>query len=224
MTLNVRKADEIWGAAYKGVPARKNLHRFFFGGFSEAEKQRMHFPERRFHTIEDPVMTPDIMSYFFKQCTDGLCGLSDKQIKMLGNIYREPAYQSVWPKASGDDWQNRRAHQRLDVACTGLLRGQRPESIKLRVLDASRKGLRIRADRPIDDASISRLSIAVGNQISVALNARTRWQKGRVYGLEVVNAGAAWQRFIDYLEERRNIKTASRRFRVKRSQPVEAIE
>jgi len=206
MTLNLRRADEIWGAAYSKMADRKNLHRFFFGGFSPAEREQMRFPERRFHTIEDPVMSPGIMSYFFRQCTDGLCGLSDQQLKMLRNIYDEPVYEDIWPMRGGNGWQNRRADRRFDVACTGLLRGRRPESIKLQVLDASRRGLRVMTDEELDGETRPRLSIAVGSQTSVALDTHLLWKKGRVYGLEIVGAGAFWSRFIDYLEERRTRK------------------
>ncbi len=203
MTLNLKKADEIWGAVYRGMPEQKNLHHFFFGGFSPAQRERMHFPERQYHTVEDPVMTPDIMAYFFKQCTDGLCGLSDQKIKILRNIYREPSYDDVWPHTNGGKWQNLRKDQRFDVACTGLLRGQQPKAIKLRVLNASRTGVQIQTDENIDVDTTARLSIAVGNQAPVAVDARTCWVKGRLCGLEIVHANSVWDRFIDYLDARR---------------------
>ncbi|MBT8338448.1 MAG: GNAT family N-acetyltransferase, partial [Desulfatitalea sp.] len=143
MTLNLRTLDQTWGQAYKEKPAEKNLYRFFFYTYTPREAKQVLLPERTFHTIEDPVMTPDRMDFFFKQCTDGLCGLSERQILILHNIYNEPCYASVWPINAGTKWRDQRRHRRFDVSCFGLANDRNPSTLKLRVVDASRSGLRV---------------------------------------------------------------------------------
>ncbi|MBI5062807.1 MAG: hypothetical protein HZB87_04915 [Desulfatitalea sp.] len=55
-TLNLRTAAATWYAAYAGQPNHKSIYHLFFGGFDEAQRRQMCFPDRPFYTVSDPVM------------------------------------------------------------------------------------------------------------------------------------------------------------------------
>lgn len=203
MRLNLKTLDQTWGKAYRGLPAAKNLYRFFFEPLGQTETQQLRYPERPFYTAEDPVMTPEMMDYFFKQCADGLCAFSSEQIGVLKNIYREKGYDALWPETENPNWRNHRWDPRYDVDCTGRIKSNEYHSGNLRILNASSKGLKVIADRDLVAQSALPLHVAVGEHKTVEMIAQPRWQSGPVCGLQIVTAGDVWEQFIAYMETRR---------------------
>lgn len=199
-TLNLTALAETFRQIYAGKPAHKNIYLFFFGGFSPTEKKQMRFPERMYHTAMDPVMTPGIMDYFFNQCTDSLCRLGERQISILQTIYNERAYDAVWPKNKPLNWKNQRAHPRFDVACSGTLSDQHSPPDMLRVLDASRTGMRVFSNAAINQEARTDLKISVGSRKNVRVQVGLRWHSGSIYGMEIRKSDPCWHQFIDYLE------------------------
>jgi hypothetical protein len=199
-TLELRRAAEIWHAAYAGVPAYKSIYHLFFGGFSEAERRQMSFPDRPFHTVSDPVMTPGLLDFFFNQCTDSFCRFSEHQIKTLRNIYLDGDYAAVWPPQWAIPYENARCSRRFEVACGGMAHSADGRPVPLTVMDASRTGLRVRADGELDMAASPVFKIKVGEDKAVLVKARLRWRSGLIYGLEILYAGRFWGQLLDYLE------------------------
>ncbi len=199
-TLELRRAADIWHAAYAGQPAHKSIYHLFFGGFSEAERRQMCFPDRPFYTVSDPVMTPGLLDFFFNQCTDSFCRFNEHQIKTLRSIYLESDYAAVWPPMWAIPHENARRNRRYEVSCAGMLHTGPQNPVPLTVLDASRSGLRVRADAELamDAAPVFKIKVAEGK--SVLVKARLCWRAGLIYGLEILYAGRFWEQLLDYLE------------------------
>jgi GNAT superfamily N-acetyltransferase len=60
-TLDLWEAPEIFRKHYESKPARRNLHAYF----TQIKLPNIEFPNRRFFTTNDPVLTPDLIDYFF---------------------------------------------------------------------------------------------------------------------------------------------------------------
>ncbi|MFZ1982781.1 MAG: GNAT family N-acetyltransferase, partial [Desulfatitalea sp.] len=201
-TFNLRTASARWKEVYAGQPDHKNIHRFYAGGLSLAERRQMRFPERPFYTVTDPVMTPGLMDFFFNQCTDTLCRFKEYQVKALQNIYLDNDYEAIWPRQWAIQRENLRQNRRFEVACKGVAHAPDREPVSLTVMDASRDGLRVRADGELALESSPVFKIAVGDDKSVLVKARLRWQSGLIYGLEIMYAGRFWEQLVEYLEQR----------------------
>lgn len=201
-TLDLVSLDDTIRKIYEGRPESKNIYRFFFGGYSPNEKRQFHFPERPFFTAADPVMSPEIMDYFFNQCTDAFCSLEDRKLQILQSIYSEDGYNPVWPEGAVPQWRNHRRHRRFDVVCTGALLARSKILTAMEILDASRTGVRLRSTLPLMGVRPPMIKIAVGHQKSAYIQADFRWQRGATVGLEIVDADQCWDHFIDYMERR----------------------
>ncbi|MBR9980681.1 MAG: hypothetical protein KFF50_06615 [Desulfatitalea sp.] len=201
-TLDLVNLEETFRRIYTGRPVRQNIHHFFFGAYGPAEKRQFIFPERPYYTAADPVMSPEIMHYFFNQCTDFFQRLNHNKVKILQQIYREEAYNPIWPRHALTDGTYYRSHRRFDVACTAELVGHRPGFGALHVLDASRTGVRVRSSLPLQAPGRSMLEVVVGRHKRAWVHANCRWQQAGTAGLQIVAADADWHHFIDYMENR----------------------
>jgi hypothetical protein len=114
-TLDLRAAPEIFRKHYASKPPRRNLHAFFW----QLEMPNIKMPARRFYTTNDPVLTPDLLDYFFNVRTSVFSELSDRKKCLLHTIYDLPAYRAVLPViAEGEqDRSVRRRHRRFSVRC-----------------------------------------------------------------------------------------------------------
>ncbi len=204
MRLNLNTLEETWGVAYKGLPAIKNLYNFFFEPMERGEARQLHYPERPFYTAEDPVMTPRMLEDFFKECTDGLCGFSSNQIDGLKNIYPNTAGSSTRPQAEDSGRHDHRFYPRFDVDCVGQIPNLEKPFQSLKVLDASRKGLKVLARQRLPFQSTLPLSVVVGNRKVVAMETQLKWKSGCLLGLKIVSSGSLWDQFIAYMESRRS--------------------
>lgn len=210
-TLDLRTAPQRWREAYGQRPSPSNIHRFFTQPLSDSEKNQMRLPKRPFFTAMDPVMTPEVMDYFYNRCTDGMCRLKDRQIGILKSIYSDEAYRPIWPPFARGRWQERRYHRRFDVDCPGSLLDPGGGDTSVQVIDASREGVRLRSNRPLAlDAAVT-LKIVVGEGKSTVLRATSKWENGLGFGLEIMRSGRVWNQFIDYLENQISTPASDRR-------------
>jgi hypothetical protein len=72
---------------------KRNLHAFF----TEVKLPNIRLPARRFYTTNDPVLTPELLDYFFNVRTNVFAELSDRKKCLMHTIYDLPAYQAVLP-------------------------------------------------------------------------------------------------------------------------------
>ena len=84
--LDLKHAPDVMRKAYASKPPNRNLHRYF----CETKLPNIQIPHRRFFTTNDPVMTPDLIDYFFNQRTTVFADLSDRKKALLHLIYDLP--------------------------------------------------------------------------------------------------------------------------------------
>jgi hypothetical protein len=106
------------------MPASKNLFRYF----TETTVPNIHFPEKRFYTTTDPVMTPELIEHFFNVRTRVFAGLRMGELLLLHSIYDLPEYKRCLPLVPDDTPRSemrRRTHIRFSGAIGAQAAGRR---------------------------------------------------------------------------------------------------
>ncbi len=93
-TLDLRSAPRKYKDLYDKKPRRKNLYDYFV----RTELPNIQLPQRRYHTTNDPVMTTELLDYFFNQRTQVFEHLSNREKMLLHAIYDLPEHQKMLPK------------------------------------------------------------------------------------------------------------------------------
>lgn len=115
-TLDLKTAPQLFEQIYGARPTQRNLYRYFV----ETVLPNIELPSRRYFTTNDPVMTPELLDYFFNQRTQVFAKLDARKRQLLHAIYDLPSFRKVLPPI--DDPAGpapRRTHQRYSVKCPG---------------------------------------------------------------------------------------------------------
>ncbi len=204
--VDLKAAPEIYRRYYGDKQASKNLYRYF----TELRMPNIVFPDKRFYTTNDPVMTPELLDYFFNQRTAVFAGLSDDEIRRFHAIYDLPAYKAVLPPLpqGGERGADRpRRHQRFSVVCPGELvigGGRRQRSYTLQVVECSMNGLRARSALalPLEIEGTARIDLGRADQSHLRV---TVLRKARsdpdTYVMKVEEPDLAWRKFVSALRK-----------------------
>ncbi len=202
-TLDLKEAHEIFRKHYSSKPARRNL----FAYFMDVKLPNIQFPHRRFFTTNDPVLTPDLIDYFFNVRTDGFKNLSQRKKTLLHLIYDLPEYRAVLPASPVDAENNpTRRHQRFSVKCPGklaLLTAEGHEEISIEVIEVSRYGFQVRAADPLPLNIWCEMTIHLGaSDVShfraLALREDDSDLPG-LYGFQLGEPDIPWRKFVSAL-------------------------
>ena len=112
--LDLMRAPEAFRRRYRGQPDGKNLYRYF----TEVQVPNIHYPEKRFYTTTDPVMTPLLIDHFFNWRTTVFASLRPRELLLLHSIYDLPEYKHCLPPIPEDTPRTelrRRTHRRFSV-------------------------------------------------------------------------------------------------------------
>ena len=212
-TLDLDDAPEIFAHAYAHRSTRRNLHRYF----TQTLLPHIHFPDRTYFTTNDPVMSPDLLDYFFNQRTQGFAQLDERKRRLLHSIYPQQAYQAALPPlAKSTDGSVRvRRHGRHSLKCPARLETIQNglKSLPIEVLEISLHGFLARADAPLAERTRGVVCVQLGahrNSIAEAVVIRRVGPAdGHYYGFRIDTPDVAWQTCINELEERDNPAAAN---------------
>ncbi|WP_374508859.1 hypothetical protein [Niveibacterium sp.] len=201
--LDLKKMPELYRRAYAHQPPSKNLHRYFL----ELKLKHFQFPDKRFFTTNDPVMTPELINYFFNQRTDAFRRASQREKVLLHGIYDLPAYKAYLPPLPDDSFRTelkRRQHQRFSVMCPAGFHvrqpdGQRSRVYPMRVIECSRTGFRAQCEEsiPLDAEGVA--FVELGEADRCMLRARVL-RHGRssdaIAMFKLVEPDPVWLKFV----------------------------
>ena len=202
-TLDLKEAPEIFRKHYSSKPMRRNLHAYF----TQVKLPNIEFPHRRFYTTNDPVLTPDLIDYFFNVRTDTFRNLSPRKKVLLHTIYDLPEYRSVLPELStGADGIPIRRHERFSVKCPAKIVFQGTEGdqeIPIEVFEVSRYGFQARAHRPLPlniwfDTIVQLGRSDVSHIRALALRGHNNGSDG-FYGFSLGEPDLLWRKFVSAL-------------------------
>ena len=140
-SLDLSTAPEIFKQIYGRRMQKKNLHSYF----TEITLPNIVVPNRRYFTTNDPVMTPELLDYFFNQKTRVFENLDDRRRVMLRAIYDTPEYTQVLPKVNEVVQTDHplRQHQRFAIKCPASIQlddADQPRARAMLVIEASEHG------------------------------------------------------------------------------------
>jgi hypothetical protein len=182
---------------YSRKPAPKNLFRFF----AETEHPSFVLPKRDLRTVNDPVMTPESLNYFFNEKSNVLETLSDEEKHTLFYLYDSEEHRRILPAPNQE--RPLRVKKRFDVDCSARLLIPGKDPITMEVKSVSRDGIGGVTERRLRTLEVYTLQIAMSAFDIVEVRARIRWAEPRhgAYGFAIVEPGEEWLRFIDRLDD-----------------------
>ncbi|MBW8847885.1 MAG: GNAT family N-acetyltransferase [Burkholderiales bacterium] len=204
-TLDLQSASAVFKRGYRGRSPRKNLHAYFF----ELDLPNIKMPQRRYFTTNDPVMTPELLDYFFNQRTQVFDKLDNRRKALLWSIYDLPEYRRVLPlvdegAAIGHPL---RRHQRYSLRAPAELKLEIDGAERIFVFDVveiSLSGFQAesRLDLPLDVCGEVRVQLGrqdwSHNEVCVVRCKQSGGQ--RFYGFRVDEPDEAWCRCVAALE------------------------
>ncbi|WP_153108695.1 GNAT family N-acetyltransferase [Propionivibrio limicola] len=204
-TLDLREAPGIFRKHYSSKPPHRNLYAYF----TEVKLPNIKFPNRRFFTTNDPVLTPELLDYFFNIRTNTLDNLSDRKKFLLHTIYDLPAYKAVLPSIQEVKGNAEiRRHQRFSVKCPARIvvhsdsRGA--SEMPIVVVEVSLNGFKAWARRPLPldmwcDTVIQLGRSDVSRLISMPVRDKSDGGEMGYYGFKLKEADTAWRKFVSAL-------------------------
>ncbi len=203
--LDLKHAPEVMRKAYASKPPNRNLHRYF----CETKLPNIQIPHRRFFTTNDPVMTPDLIDYFFNQRTTVFADLSDRKKALLHLIYDLPEYKKVLPPPPGDGAARQiRQHRRFSVKCPARLANSNPlasGAIQVEVNEVSRYGFRARVAQQIPADVWLNATVQLGlnevSRLTVQAVQETDMNDHHYCGFRIGEPDLVWRKFVTALYE-----------------------
>lgn len=204
-SLDLHVAPGILKRIYGKKPKRKNLYLYFV----RTRLRNIVMPRRRYFTTNDPVMTPDLLDYFFNQRTRTFQNLSEREKGLLHFIYNLPEYKQVLPTDfSESNFPSRqRKHQRYSLKCPGSFSVISPEKIDvyaLRVVEFSDDGFLAHSKVPLPINVWGEARIQLGREeksIIKAMAIRGNHKGAHwFYGFKLAEADLPWRKLVGVLE------------------------
>jgi len=205
-SLDLLYAPATFKAVYGKKPARKNLHAYF----AEVRLANIHLPKRRYFTTNDPVMTPDLLDYFFNQRTQGFANLDERKRLLLHSIYDLGEYRSVLPPIPEREGEGSklRQHQRYSVKCPGELAviiSDGRMRYQMQVVEVSAFGFQAHSTDPLplnvwSDATVQLGRLEQSTVKALAVRDRANGFNG-FYGFRLGEPDIIWRKFVNVLQQ-----------------------
>jgi GNAT superfamily N-acetyltransferase len=203
-TLDLRRAPRKYKQTYDKKPQRKNLYDYFV----RTKLPNIVLPQRRYHTTNDPVMTAELLDYFFNQRTQVFEHLTGREKMLLQSIYDLPEHQAILPQMTDPPKSGAelRQHQRYSLKCPGNFLIQANGKVlaaTLRVVELSIFGFLAHSDTEIPTRVWGDATIQLGNAEQSTVQAMAvRGKKAgnrNFYGFTLAEPDEAWRKFVGAL-------------------------
>ena len=204
-TLDLKHAPEIMRRAYADKPPHRNLHRYF----CETKLANIHIPHRRFFTTNDPVLTPELIDYFFNRKTHVFAELSDRKKALLHLIYDLPEYRKVLPSLPDQGvTRQMRQHRRFSVKCPARLNDAATsgdDNLSVEINEVSRYGFRARVAQAIPGGIWLKATVQLGlnevSRLTVQVAREAEIDDQHYCGFRIGEPDLVWRKFVTALYE-----------------------
>lgn len=204
-SVDLHVAPEIFKRVYGKKPRRKNLYLYFL----RTRLRNIVMPGRRYFTTNDPVMTPDLLDYFFNQCTHTFQDLNEREKGLLHSIYNLPEYQQVLPAMFSESSfrVRQRRHQRYSLKCPGsftVTSAEKTDVYALRVVEFSDDGFLAHSKAPLPINVWGEASIRLGSEEESIVKAMVIRGKHKgsygFYGFKLAEPDLPWRKLVGVLK------------------------
>ena len=202
--LDLYHAPSVFKRVYGQKKPEKNLHRYFV----QTVLPNIVEPSRRYFTTNDPVMTPELLDYFFNQRTRVFANLEERKKGLLHDIYNLPAYQNVLPGmriGKPNEYQHRE-HERYSVKCPGtfeVIATEHQEPFKVMIIELSAFSFQAicKTNLPLNIWGQANIQLGQNEKSHVkvmVINDRET-QFGKSFTFKVSEPDLAWRKFFNAL-------------------------
>lgn len=206
--LDLKRAPKIFKMYYNRKALEKNLYRYF----TDLRLPNIVFPDKRFYTTNDPVMTPELIDYFFNQRTPVFARLAPGDKLRLHLIYDLPAYVKYLPPLPADvvlkeREMHRRRHRRFSVNCPGVLvldRGPLGKRFAMKIIECSMLAFRASSDDTLPLDASGHVTIDLGEHEHCRMRARVVRKvtsAEHTFVLSLDRPDLAWRKFVKALHK-----------------------
>lgn len=204
-SLDLHAAPGIMKRIYGKKSERKNLYQYFV----QTSLSNISLPRRRYFSTNDPVMTPDLLDYFFNQRTHIFQNLCEREKELLHLIYNLDEYKEVLPAdfSESDFSTLQRKHQRYSLKCPGIFSVISPakkDDYALQVVEFSDDGFLANSKVPLPINVWGEARIRLGSEeksIIKAMAVRGKYKNSHGhYGFKLAEADLSWQKLVCVLE------------------------
>ena len=201
-SLDLKRAPRLLERNYAGKKPRRDLHHYFI----KSVLPNIVVPSRRYFTTNDPVMTPELLDYFFNQRTQVFANLDNRGKGLLHSIYDLSSYASVLPVASTEvvKPQLQRNHQRYSVKCPAIFRvkvANRREDFRLNVVDLSEHGFNAQSSLALPLNTWGQAIIQLGKSEKSTDKSMAVWvdvnESGLFHGFVLSHPDLAWRKLVN---------------------------
>jgi hypothetical protein len=205
-SLDLYQAPGVFERIYGKKKSIKNLHHYFV----KTVLPNIQVPSRRYFTTNDPVMTPELLDYFFNKRTQVFANLDTRRRSLLQAIYELKPYQHVLPMApvSSSNEEILRQHTRYSVKCPGKLTVQASsaqETYDVMVTELSEFGFKAVSLMPLPVNTWCDASIQLGetevSALKVMVVRRSEKMAGGVYGFKLAEPDLPWKKFVSAIHQ-----------------------
>ena len=201
---DLRTAPKHFKRAYGTKKPSKNMYEYLM----RLKMPNIVLPNRRYFTTNDPVMTTDMLDYFFNQRTNVFKTLGMREKMLLHSIYNLPEHQKMLPPItqSQESGKNLRQHQRYSLKCPGNFLVNvdgKTEVASLRVVELSNFGFLAHSKVAIPTKQWGDATIQLGNDEQSTVRAMAVRGKDTgdniFYGFTLAEPDRAWRKFVGAL-------------------------
>jgi GNAT superfamily N-acetyltransferase len=207
--LDLKEAPEIFRKNYASKPLRRNLHAYFL----KVKLPNIQLPRRRFHITNDPVMTPDLIDYFFNVRTHVFRDLNERDKVLLRKIYDLPDYNAVLPELESQEKPVAvRRHERFSVKCPAVLAvhgSEGQKKVEGIVVDLSLSGFQARVHEPLPLNTWFDATVELGSSDTSHVRASAvrffspEEGSDAYYGFQLEEPDSLWNKFVSALYQSR---------------------
>lgn len=197
--LDLRATYDFVKKTYGHLGPELNLFEFGY----QKDHPYFSFPVKSLGTINDPVMTPEFIRYFFIEKNNVLTNLTELERQVLKHYYPLSEYAEVLPSPT-KKLANRNDH-RWDLKMDGLLILSElnseskiaNRSVNVVILEISERGFRAHLQENIRYGSKVLIQISVPPNSIAEAQAFPIWNTNDgVYGFQIVNSNNNWDRKV----------------------------
>ncbi len=213
--LDYRTAPERYRKVYDHLEDKYNLYKFFKNTDSS---KHFRFPSKAPAQCVYPVMTPDLLNYFFNKSLPIFKNLKPEERDYIRTTYYDQAYLKVLG-SDQETFTHSRRDKRYPVHCSAILTQPNSNVIqKAVVLEIAKNGLGLRLTEPIPIGKITKIALDWPNSKKIQLEAIPRWKSPELsYGFQIVQvAYDDWKTIIDRLETTFQAKDPGKAIRLKK--------
>lgn len=214
--LDLRTAPERYRAVYGSKQKDQNLHAFL----GETILPFAVYPQNTYGVVSHPVMTPDLINYFFREKSNVLENLTDAQCEAVWELYTQAAFRMVLPRTrvERDVASSRKPGARHDVEALVYLHLNDGQAITAVIKNVSKKGAMLVADRGFRKNEEIELELDLNGSDKSRMNARIAWSnKSGISGIELQIESPIWQAFVAGLEAQLRVETSTMSVKSKRA-------